>query len=362
MADALFYKYSKKGVAKYVPTSDALEGPVADTHAHLDMLPDPALSVAKAAIWGVDFIVSITDPTEKEGQTPRWDGRTSAEITYAHIAEWFDQGVGRIDQVVEDTVRALGAQRDAAAAAGTPFGEDPTGDEQTIGLLYQQGVRIPTYRLACGVHPHNARLYTPVVERRLREYLADPRTCAVGEAGLDYYYDLSPREVQRDVFKRQIALAHETGLPMVLHVRDAHDDAYRILRQEGFPAGGVLLHCCSVDPKDLGKWTEAGCFVAFGGSVSFANAENVRKDCRATPADLLLTETDAPYMAPVPLRGVTCEPHFTNLNARAVCDTIGYPAGPWRKALLENMYSNAQRLLNRPPTPWQMAVAGREVE
>ena len=157
---------------------------------------------------------------------------------------------------------------------------------------------MPRVRFAVGCHPHNAKFYDDDLERALLDRLADPRVSAVGEIGLDYHYDFSPREDQREAFRRQIRVAKQAGLPVVLHVREAHDEAFAILQEEGFPEAGTLLHCFNLDWAELERWVEAGCHVAFGGPVTFKHADEVRDAASRVPEELLLTETDAPYMTP----------------------------------------------------------------
>ena len=191
------------------------------------------------------------------------------------------------------------------------------------------------------------------MEESLRAMLADPRTCALGEVGLDYHYDLSPRDVQRHVFRRQVQMAHECGLPLVLHMRDAHDDGFEILEQEGWPEAGVLLHCCSVGPDELSRWIDRGCYVAFGGAVTFSRSDDLRASAQIVPENRLLTETDAPYMAPVPFRGLECAPEFTVFTAAYLAEVRGIEPGEGRAAFLSALHDNALRLLDRDATAWQ---------
>ena len=136
---------------------------------------------------------------------------------------------------------------------------------------------MPRIRIATGCHPHNAKHYDDALEAALRERLADPRVCAVGEIGLDYHYDFSPRDDQRQAFRRQVRLAKECGLPVVLHVREAHAEAFSLMQEEGFPEAGTLLHCFNLDWATLEPWVEAGCHVAFGGPLTFKKADEVRE-------------------------------------------------------------------------------------
>lgn len=206
-----------------------------------------------------------------------------------------------------------------------------------------------------GCHPHNAQHYDDALEVVLRERLHDARVSALGEVGLDYHYDLSPREAQREAFRRQIRLAKEAGLPVVLHMREAHDDGFALLSEEGFPEAGTLLHCFNLDAAELARWVDAGCFIAFGGPLTFKKAEEVREAAKLVPADRLLTETDAPYMTPEPLRGTTCGPEHVAFTAAKLADVRGFEdlRTPARGEFLRQTYLNALGLLDREPTAWQ---------
>lgn len=204
-----------------------------------------------------------------------------------------------------------------------------------------------------GCHPHNAKFYDDALEQKLKDQLADSRTAAVGEIGLDYHYDFSPRDAQQEAFRRQIRVAQEAGLPVVLHIREAHDDAFRILQEEGFPQAGVLLHCFNLDWGELQRWVEAGCYIAFGGPVTFKRADEVRDAAARVPEHLLLTETDAPYMTPEPLRGATCGPEHVVFTAEKLCEVREVPFGEQRERFLRTLLDNAYALLDRKPTEWQ---------
>jgi len=190
--------------------------------------------------------------------------------------------------------------------------------------------------------------------------MADPRVCAVGEIGLDYHYDLSPRDVQRRVFSQQIDLACEAGLPVVLHVRDAHEEALGILVDRGFPEAGVLLHCCSLDEGQIAPWVEAGCRIGYGGALTFKNAEDARIAAARVPIDLLLTETDAPYMTPEPMRGVMCTPSHTVFTADLLAQLRCGEDEDGRQSVLDALYANALSLLDREPSSWQVERFGEQ--
>ena len=212
---------------------------------------------------------------------------------------------------------------------------------------------MPRVRMAIGCHPHNAKHYDDSLEQALCEALAQPRVCAVGEIGLDYHYDYSPREDQRRAFRRQLRVAKTAGLPVLLHVREAHNDAFAILEEEGFPEAGTLLHCFNLDWAELERWVERGCYVAFGGPLTFKKADEVRDAAARTPLELLLSETDAPYMTPEPLRGTTCGPEHVIFTVEKMCEVRGVSAGAEREAFLNTLMDNALGLLDRKPTVWQ---------
>ena len=146
-------------------------------------------------------------------------------------------------------------------------------------------------------------------------------------------------------------------MPVVLRVREAHDEAFELLSEEGFPPAGVLLHCCTIGPDELAPWVEAGCFVAFGGALTFNNGDAVRASAAIVPEDRLLTETDAPYMAPKPFRGSTCEPAHAAFTAERLAEVRGVD-GEARAQLLKRIARTTRSLLDRPPTAWQRSNHG----
>lgn len=267
-----------------------LGGPVADTHAHLDMLEEPVRALALAARTGVDFVATVADPTE------------AAARTYAELSGWLE------------------------AAATTLAGTLP-----------------PRVRIIVGVHPHNAKDFSAGIEERMRMLAADPRTAAIGEIGLDYHYDYSPRDTQRAVFRRQLELARELDLPAVVHLREAHEDGEAILREVGLPPAGCILHCYNLGTEPLVRFVDLGCYVSFAGPVTFKKADEVREAAATVPLDRILTETDCPFMAPEPFRGRKNEPAYTVFTAAriAAARAEGLPV------FAAAAYANALRILDR---------------
>ncbi|MDP8917315.1 MAG: TatD family hydrolase [Pseudomonadota bacterium] len=175
-----------------------------------------------------------------------------------------------------------------------------------------------------GTHPHNAALEPDVPAERIVELSNHPRCIAIGEAGLDYHYDKSPRDVQQQVFRAHIAAARDTRLPLVIHARNADEDMIRILSEEmGRGRFDAVLHCFSSGETLARVGVELGLYVSFSGILTFRNSDEIRRIAAAVPRDRLLVETDAPYLAPVPYRGKTNEPAFVAHTAHVLAQTIG---------------------------------------
>jgi TatD DNase family protein len=178
-----------------------------------------------------------------------------------------------------------------------------------------------------GTHPHNAGEEADISVDELVKLSEHPKAVAIGEAGLDYFYDRSPREVQATVFRRHIAAARETGLPLVIHSRDADSDMEAILRdEEGKGAFPFILHCFSSGAALATAGIELGGYVSFSGILTFKKSEELREIARSIPHDRLLVETDAPYLAPVPFRGKRNEPAYVAHTAAVLAETIGLSA------------------------------------
>ena len=169
-----------------------------------------------------------------------------------------------------------------------------------------------------GVHPHDAKDGIDGLE----DLLGRPKVVAVGECGLDYHYDHSPRPAQRGVFAAQIGLAHRHGLALVVHTREAWDDTFAILRSEGVPPRTVV-HCFSGGADEARTALDLGAYLSFSGIVTFPKADDLREAVRLCPLDRLLVETDAPYLAPVPHRGRRNEPAYVTLVGESVAATKG---------------------------------------
>jgi TatD DNase family protein len=186
-----------------------------------------------------------------------------------------------------------------------------------------------------GVHPHESSRGLG----RLEALLTEPLVVAVGECGLDYHYDHSPRAVQRQVFADQIVLAHAHELALVIHTREAWDDTFAILAAQGVPSRTVF-HCFSGGPGEAERALALGAYVSFSGIVTFKNATDVRHAAAGTPLDRMLVETDSPYLAPVPHRGRPNRPAWVAAIGRALSAIKGVPA----EKLADAMRANAERV------------------
>ncbi|HUJ22356.1 MAG TPA: TatD family hydrolase [Bryobacteraceae bacterium] len=220
------------------------------------------------------------------------------------------------DETIE-RARAAGIER--MMAIGT--GNGPPDLEAGIRLAD----RYPFVFATAGVHPHDAAKATPETLDRLAELAKHPKVLAIGEIGLDYHYDFSPRPVQRSVFTEQLSVAARAQKPIVIHTREAWDDTLAAVREHGLPFGGIM-HCFTGGPKEAEQALALGFHLSFGGIVTFPKANGVRQAAASTPEDRLLVETDAPYLAPVPHRGKRNEPAFLVETVRRLAEVRGVTA------------------------------------
>jgi len=191
-----------------------------------------------------------------------------------------------------------------------------------------------------GVHPHEARHFQERHAEQIRALARHPRVLAIGEIGLDYYYDHSPRETQQQVLIRQMELARELKLPIVIHCRDAWEDLARLVAGHWASTGlGGILHCFTGSREDACKFLDWGFIVSFAGNLTFKKAENLRSVAREIPLDRLLSETDCPYLAPVPHRGKRNEPAWV----REVTRELGTARGMSEEEIGHHLVENFRR-------------------
>ncbi|MEM9072387.1 MAG: TatD family hydrolase, partial [Myxococcota bacterium] len=187
-----------------------------------------------------------------------------------------------------------------------------------------------------GVHPHDADAAGNELMAEVDRIASDPLVVAIGEMGLDYYYDNSPRELQQEVFRRQIALARQVKKPIVVHTRDAAEDTLRILREENASDVGGIIHCFSEDPSFASAALDLGFVSSFSGIVTFKSAPDIQAAAKAQPADAILIETDAPYLAPIPKRGRRNEPSYVGHTADFIAKLRGDDPAELRQRTAEN--------------------------
>ena len=187
-----------------------------------------------------------------------------------------------------------------------------------------------------GLHPHDAKELTPELLEEFRTWAAHPKILAIGEIGLDYYYDFSPRQAQQEAFRRQLRLAKELALPVTIHDREAHQDTFDILTEERAWENGGIFHCYSGSEEMVREITKRGFYVSFSGSVTFKNAEKLRRAAAAVPLDRLLIETDSPYLTPVPLRGKRNEPARVIYTAAVLAKLRGLKLSELARLTWEN--------------------------
>ena len=206
--------------------------------------------------------------------------------------------------------------------------------------------KFPDIFCSVGTHPHNAHEELDIDAKALVAIARHPKVVAIGEAGLDYHYDKSPRDAQEQGFRQHIAAARETGLPLVIHSREADDDMARILAEEtGKGAFPAVLHCFTGGRELAERAVEMGLYVSFTGIVTFKNSQPLREIAAALPAERVLVETDAPYLAPLPFRGKRNEPSYVVETAKVLAATRGVSPDEIARQTTENFF----RLFNKVP-------------
>ena len=233
--------------------------------------------------------------------------------------------------------------------------------EAGVGLMVSIGTRVrkfdrllriaeenPNVYCTIGTHPHNAHEELDVTVADLVEFAKHPKVVGIGEAGLDYHYDLSPRAAQAQGFRTHIAAARATGLPLVIHAREADADTADILEQEmRVGAFKPLLHCFTASMELAARGLDIGAYVSFSGILTSKSAENLREVAAHVPMDRLLVETDSPYLAPVPYRGKSNEPAYVVKTLAQLATTKSVAIEDMAKATNDNFF----RLFSKVPRP-----------
>jgi TatD DNase family protein len=241
--------------------------------------------------------------------------------SHAHLAD---------ERLLPDVESVVVRAREAGLAGIVTIATGPDDWDAALALAE----RFPGVYATCGIHPHTASMASDDAFRRMRERLAHPRVVAVGETGLDYHYDFSPRDVQRDSFARHLEISRETGRSIIVHARTADDDLRALLREAGQGTVGVL-HSFSSGRALLEDALAMGWYASFSGMVTFKNFAGA-DFVRMVPADRIMVETDTPYLAPVPHRGKINEPAFVAHVAARCAELRGEDAEAFAARTTEN--------------------------
>ena len=253
--------------------------------------------------------------------------------THCHLAD------ERFDEDRSEVIARMGeAGVCRANVVADPCEEEPN-QQRVLALVGEHDFLV----FSIGAHPHNASRYDAAAEAEILHYIEHLKCRLLGEIGLDYHYDLSPRDVQRSVFDRQLELAFERNMPVQLHIREAHGDCMDMLRERAaagrMPAG--IMHCYTGSWEAAKVYLDLGLYISLSGALTFKNAPKLQEVVRNIPADRLLIETDCPYMSPVPMRGRRNEPaYLTHTLAAAAAFRGESPDG-----LAEQLYENSLRAL-----------------
>ena len=287
--------------------------PIADTHAHLLNFwgKDPVEVLVRAAHAGDRLLITLLDPIADGLDVPTFHNR---------LTGWLADVCG---------------------------GRDASCMELANNVRY-----------LCGVHPYGAPDYADAVHAQVEAALDDPLCAGIGEIGLDYHFDHdddiapAPHSQQIEVMERQLDLAIRRNVPVELHLRndigdetrEAHTDAFNVLRAMGIPRVGCILHCFTEDRATMERFVELGCHIAFGGAATFKRNEGIREAFAACPPNRILFETDCPYMAPDPLRGLECEPAMIAFTVDALTRDRAKRTGEEAQAIVQAAWDNATQV------------------
>jgi TatD DNase family protein len=237
--------------------------------------------------------------------------------------------------LVEDRDSVLERARAAGVGAFLNISTRQSEWDQVVGTAAREA----DVFASVGIHPHEADAHQDLGRAALLEATHHPKVIAIGETGLDYYYDKSDREVQKRLFRMHIDVARETQLPLVIHTRDAEDDTHAILAEEmrkgAFPA---LIHCFTASADFAEKVLTLGLTISLSGIVTFKNAKDLQEVAKTIPEDKLLVETDSPFLAPVPHRGRVCEPAYVSDTAAFVAELRGTDVDHLKEVTTANFF------------------------
>lgn len=217
----------------------------------------------------------------------------------------------------EDIIQVIQRAGDIGVEKIVAVSSDLTSSEKTVEIAST----FPTIFAAVGIHPHEASKFTDKSSSEIEKLARGKKVVAIGETGLDYHYMNSPREVQIHSFREHIRLAKRLHIPVVVHVREAYDEVYQMLKGEGAEKG--VIHCFTGGYETAKKYIDLGFHVSFSGMVTFKNAEDIRGAAKNIPIETMLVETDSPYLAPIPFRGKKNEPAYVKYVAEKIAEVRG---------------------------------------
>ena len=242
--------------------------------------------------------------------------------------------------LVEDQQGVLSRARDAGIGGFLNISTRKSEWDQVVATANRE----PDVWASVGIHPHEADAHAELDVMALREATENSDVIGIGETGLDYYYEHSDRETQQKLFRLHIGVARETGLPLIVHTRDAEEDTVAIIEDEmGKGAFPALIHCFTASNEFGRKMLELGLTISISGIVTFKNAKDLQQSAAEVPADRLLVETDSPFLAPVPHRGKPCEPAYVANTAEFIAGLRGIET----QELAEQTTANFMKLFSK---------------
>jgi TatD DNase family protein len=252
-------------------------------------------------------------------------------------------------EMIEDVSQVIQRARDAGLERIVAVSSDSASSKRTVEIASDS----PIVYAAVGIHPHESAGSTDEALGEIEKLAKGQKVVGIGETGLDYHYMHSPREVQIDSFRKQIDIAKRLNLPLIVHVREAHEHALQIIKDENAWETMGVIHCFTGDYEAAKKYIDEGFYISFSGIVTFKNAEDIREAARKIPIERMLIETDSPYLAPAPLRGKKNEPAYVKYVAEMVAQLRGVSA----EKIEEETTTNAKNLFIFEPHKTPVSIA-----